>query len=358
MKILTVIGARPQFIKAGMVSLNFDLLNNRGRHIQEVIVHTGQHFDSNMSSIFFKELGLKEPKYNLGVRDRTNISMIARMMDKLESVVYEEKPDLILVYGDTNSTVAGALVGSMVGIPVAHVEAGLRSYDFGMQEEINRVITDRISQWLFCPTDIAVKNLVAEGFLDMGCRVIKSGDVMYDAVLHYEKFAKKPNIHIESDFILFTLHRAENVDREGRLRNILDALEEIGEEVDVVWPVHPRTKRRLLEFSIEVKNLYLIEPTSYLETLWLIKNSELVITDSGGLQKEAFFMRKHSIVLRDRTEWLELINHRFSTLAGGDQDRILYAYRNFKFNNDFDLPLFGDGDAALQIAMHLADMCF
>lgn len=348
MKILTILGARPQFIKAGVVSREIRRVRKEGKNVHEVVVHTGQHYDENMSNVFFKELNLPEPDYNLGICDKSHGAMTGEMMIKLEEVMKVEKPDIVLVYGDTNSTLAGALTASKLHIPVAHVEAGLRSFNMNMPEEINRILTDRVSKWLFCPTDTAVKNLEAEGFRNFDCKVVKSGDVMYDASLYYRKFAKKPNIEINNDVILCTIHRAENTDDPQRLSSIFEALREISKFKEVVLPIHPRTKKRIREFSIDTTGIKIIEPVSYLENMWLLENCEMVITDSGGLQKEAFFFKKPCIILREETEWIELVENGYSVLAGTDVHMILKSL-NFNFTTDYVNNPYGSGNAGILI---------
>ena len=350
MKILTILGARPQFIKAGAVSREIAKYDN----IKEIIVHTGQHYDSNMSDIFFEELHLPKPDYYLGIGGKTHGAMTGQMIEKIEEVAFKEKPDIIMVYGDTNSTLAGAIVGSKLHIPIAHVEAGLRSFNIKMPEEVNRILTDRVSKWLFCPTDTAVENLKKEGFENFDCKVIKSGDVMQDAALFYRQYAKKPeNVEIEENFILSTIHRAENTDNENRLKNIFEALETIAKEKQVILPLHPRTKRIIQNIGLKLKNITIIEPVGYLEMVWLLDNSDMVITDSGGLQKEAFFFKKPCITLRDETEWVELIENKFNVLAGANKEKILDVYRSFEFNNNFDVDLYGDGRASERIVKEL-----
>jgi UDP-GlcNAc3NAcA epimerase len=350
MKILTIIGARPQFIKAGAVSREIA----KHKNIKEVIVHTGQHYDSNMSDIFFEQMRIPKPDYYLGIGGKTHGAMTGQMIEKIEEVALKEKPDIIMVYGDTNSTLAGAIVGSKIHIPIAHVEAGLRSFNMKMPEEINRILTDRVSKWLFCPTDTAVENLKKEGFDNFECKIIKSGDVMQDAAMFYKKYAKEPqNVRIEDKFILSTIHRAENTDDENRLKNIFEALESIAKEKQIILPLHPRTSKLLEKYGIVPENITIIEPVGYLEMVWLLDNSDMVITDSGGLQKEAFFFKKPCITLRDETEWVELIKNGFNVLAGADKNKILYVYKNFKFNDDFEINLYGNGKASEMICKEL-----
>jgi len=350
MKILTIIGARPQFIKAGAVSREIKNYND----IEEIIVHTGQHYDSNMSDIFFEQMQIPKPNYYLGIGGKTHGAMTGQMIEKIEEVALKEKPDVIMVYGDTNSTLAGAIVGSKLHIPIAHIEAGLRSFNMKMPEEINRILTDRVSKWLFCPTNTAVENLKKEGFENFNCKIVKSGDVMQDAAMFYKQFAKKPeNVEIKESFILATIHRAENTDDENRLRNIFKALEEIAKEKQIILPLHPRTKKIIQNLNINLQNITIIEPVGYLEMVWLLDNSDMVITDSGGLQKEAFFFKKPCITLRDETEWIELIENKFNVLARANKEKILDLYKNFEFNKNFEIDLYGGGEASKKILEEL-----
>jgi len=344
MKILTILGARPQFIKAGTVSREIAKYND----IDEIIVHTGQHYDTNMSDIFFEEMKIPKPNYFLGIGGKTHGAMTGQMMEKIEEVALREKPDWVLVYGDTNSTLAGALVASKLHIKLAHIEAGLRSFNMKMPEEINRILTDRVSNILFCPTKTAVDNLKNEGFDSFDCKVVHSGDVMYDGALFYKKLAKKPPYKIEDNFILCTTHRAENTDNENRLKSIFEALNEIGEEREIVLPLHPRTKKIVQALNIDTQNLTIIEPVGYLEMVWLIDNCALVMTDSGGLQKEAYFFQKPCITLRDETEWVELVEHGFNILVGADREKIMETYKNHAslFTLHSSLNLYGNGDAS------------
>ena len=351
MKILTILGARPQFIKAGSVSR--EIANYK--EIDEIIVHTGQHYDSNMSDIFFKEMKIPKPNYYLGIGGKSHGAMTGQMIEKIEEVCFKEKPDWIIVYGDTNSTLAGAIVASKLHIKLAHIEAGLRSFNMKMAEEVNRILTDRVSQILFCPTDRAVKNLIDEGYNRLNIKIVKSGDVMQDGAIFYKKLAIKPNIEIEDDFILSTIHRAENTDNEERLREIFTTLNEIAEEKQVVVPIHPRTENIVSKLNIERDNLTIIEPVGYLEMVWLIDNSSLVITDSGGLQKEAYFFKKQCITLRDETEWVELVECGANSLVGANREKILKSYRsNRKFNiENSKLDLYGSGEASRIIVEEL-----
>lgn len=346
MKIVTVLGARPQFIKAGSVSREI------AKHdtIQEIIVHTGQHYDANMSDIFFEEMQISRPDYHLGIGGQTHGAMTGRMIEKIEEILLREKPDWVMVYGDTDSTLAGAIAASKLHIPIAHVEAGLRSFNMQMPEEINRILTDRVSTLLFCPTDTAVGNLNKEGFERFSCTILKAGDVMLDGALYYRQFAKKPLVDLQNNYILCTLHRAENTDDPDRLQTIFSALDTIAREQQILLPLHPRTRKILNSLSLDTRHLTLIDPVGYLEMVWLIDNCSTVITDSGGLQKEAFFFGKPCITLRDETEWVELVDAQVNSLAGSDTEAIVRCYRSFKPDNaNFTLNLYGSGHAAQAI---------
>ncbi|MBU1667500.1 UDP-N-acetylglucosamine 2-epimerase (non-hydrolyzing) [bacterium] len=350
MKIVTILGARPQFIKAGTVSreiMKYD-------EIEEVIVHTGQHYDANMSDIFFEEMQIPKPDYNLDINGLGHGAMTGQMLEKIEEVLLKEKPDCVVVYGDTNSTIAGALAASKLHIKVVHVEAGLRSFNMNMPEEVNRILTDRISNILFCPTQSAIDNLENEGYNNLDIKIVKNGDVMQDGAIFYKDLAVKPKVELEYEYILSTIHRAENTDDLERLKGIVDALNEIAKEIQIVLPLHPRTKA-ILEQNNMKANFTIIEPVGYLEMVYLIKNSKLVMTDSGGLQKEAFFFEKPCITLRDETEWIELTDNGFNILVGSDKEKILETYKNYSslFTMDYSLNLYGDGNASEKIIKEL-----
>jgi UDP-GlcNAc3NAcA epimerase len=360
MKILTIVGARPQFIKAAVVSraiANFNKKASDREHIEEVLVHTGQHYDANMSDVFFREMQIPKPSYHLGIGGGAHGAMTGRMLEALESLLIKESPDLVLVYGDTNSTLAGALAAAKLHIPVAHVEAGLRSFNMSMPEEINRILTDRVSQWLFCPTETAVINLQKEGAAYWSkAEVHNVGDVMYDAALFYRERAK-PGSNVsgllnqyQDGFYLATVHRQENTDDVNRLRNIMTALEEIAERVPVILPLHPRTRKYLNKTELHLQNICFIEPVGYFDMVCLLDQCWAVFTDSGGVQKEAYFFDKPCITLREETEWVELVEHGFNLLVGADKDRIVDAEQYFlnKFR-DFSIPLYGDGNAGDKI---------
>lgn len=352
MKILTILGARPQFIKAGSVSREIA----KHSELEELIVHTGQHYDANMSDIFFEEMKIPKPHYFLGIGGKSHGAMTGQMIEKIEEVAVKEQPDWMLVYGDTNSTLAGAIVASKLHIKLAHVEAGLRSFNMRMPEEVNRILTDRVSQILFCPTDTALENLAKEGYGNLDTKIVKSGDVMQDGALFYKQYAQKPSIDIQDNFILCTIHRAENTDDLNRLTSIFEALEELAQTQQLILPLHPRTKKILEQNDFKIsENIKIIDPVGYLEMVWLIDNCSLVMTDSGGLQKEAFFFAKPCITLRDETEWVELVKNHFNILVGADKDKILKAYQNkaHYFAKDFSVDLYGGGKASSAIVAHL-----
>jgi len=356
MKIITIVGARPQFVKAATISRAILELNRTSaKKIQEIIVHTGQHYDANMSDVFFDEMEIPKPAYTLGIGGGSHGAMTGRQLEKIEEVLLKEKPDCVLVYGDTNSTIAGALAASKLHIPVAHVEAGLRSFNMKMPEEVNRILTDQISNLLFCPTETAVNNLKQEGFHNRPGKVFNVGDVMYDAALYYSKKAYKPeNLPNVSAFALVTIHRADNTDSKERLTNIVEALNEIHRSTPVVCPIHPRTQKVMENLGIDPEFITL-PPVSYFEMIWLLQQAKLVITDSGGLQKEAYFFNKQCITMRDQTEWVELIVAGVNTLVGADKAKILAAFHAsscFKSNQE---ALYGKGTAAHEIVQLLMD---
>lgn len=342
-KIATVLGARPQFIKAAVLSR---IIAER-EEFQEVIIHTGQHFDDNMSEIFFRELGIPPAAYNLDVNRVGHGAMTGKMMERLEPVLEREKPDLLLVYGDTNSTMAGALVARKMGIPVAHVEAGLRSGNMKMPEEINRIVTDRISNILFCPTEQAVKNLEEEGYGAFDIRIVQSGDIMKDSVAFFKDrmgsfrdLSEKFGLEGEK-FALATIHRQENTNDQSQLAAIFKGLDEISRKTSVVMPLHPRTKAAMKEFGIETRVL-LIDPVGYADMQQLLHFCEMVVTDSGGLQKEAYFHKKPCLVVRPQTEWVELIEHGLARLVRADAQQIAASYDQMRDQVlNFDLNFYG-----------------
>jgi UDP-GlcNAc3NAcA epimerase len=351
MKLVTIIGARPQFIKAAAVSRAVAVRGD----IREVIVHTGQHYDANMSDIFFEELAIPRPDHHLGIGGGTHGAMTGRQLEAIERVLLEEKPDMVLVYGDTNSTLAGALAAVKLHIPVAHVEAGLRSFNRRMPEEINRILTDHASDLLFTPTDTATQNLRSEGLPDE--RVWQVGDVMYDAALFYHDRARMPDwfsaAQVQEGYVLATLHRAENVDDPHRLRSILNGLEQ-GER-DVILPLHPRTRKTVAELGLTFpRNVRLVDPVGYLEMVWLIENCSVILTDSGGLQKEAFFLGKPCITARDETEWQETLEVGANVLVGADETQIAQLLSTTTgLQHGFRQGIFGNGDAASALVRKL-----
>lgn len=350
MKIFTIIGARPQFIKAATLSRALKLHSNN--KLKEIIVHTGQHYDTNMSEIFFTELNIPLPTYNLGVGGGSHGQNTGRMLEKIEELLLIEKPNIVLVYGDTDSTLAGALAAAKLHIPIVHVEAGLRSFNKQMPEEINRILTDQISQILFCPTEAAIANLQLEGFDRKSVQIFKSGDVMQDSAIHYSKYAKPPkNFSLSDGFILTTLHRAENTNNKDRLKAIIDALNYLHKNVSpVILPIHPRTRKILLEQEL-VLDIHLIEPVGYLEMIWLLKHAGLVLTDSGGVQKEAFFFNKACVTMRDETEWVELVELGANILVGADRNKIIeFSKINLGREVLDEHNLYGGGKAAERMA--------
>lgn len=345
-RILTIIGARPQFIKASVVSRAIQQTDG----IEEIMLHTGQHFDANMSDIFFNQLNIPRPHIQLDIHGGSHGEMTGRMLAEIEQALLEHKPDRVLVYGDTNSTLAGALAAAKLHIPVAHVEAGLRSFNMQMPEEINRILTDQISDLLFCPTDTAVKNLNNEGFANKPVQVLQVGDVMQDSALLFAKQAVAPSGDLPEGFILATLHRAENTDSPERLANIVNALNQLHQTLaPVVLPLHPRTRKLIAQHGLEL-NVHLVDPVGYFEMVWLLDHCNLVLTDSGGVQKEAFFFGKACVTMRDQTEWVELIEAGANELVGADAAKIIEAAsRNAGRKVQDTHNLYGGGKAAQRI---------
>lgn len=350
MKLVTVVGARPQFVKAAVISRAF--AQSGGERVNEVIVHTGQHYDAGMSDVFFRDLSIPEPAYNLGIGGGGHGQQSGRMLEALEAVYQEEEPHMVLVYGDTNSCLAGALAATKLHIPVAHVEAGLRSFNRAMPEEVNRVVADHVSDLLFCPTQQGVDNLLAEGIgletRPFG-RVHMVGDVMFDASLHFRHLATPPPFELPDGFVLCTAHRAENVDDPTLLRSLFEGLGDIARRTSVIMPLHPRTRNRLEAAGLSCDDFGVqgVDPVGYLEMLHLLDRCDMVATDSGGVQKEAYFFRKPCLILRNETEWGELEEHGVSTLVGADRQAISagYAARASSVVEHVD-GLFGGGRAA------------
>lgn len=355
MNVATVVGARPQFIKCAPVSRELRKV------AKEVLIHTGQHYDDNMSEVFFHELNLPEPDYNLGVGSGPHGAQSGEMLKRIEEVLLKEEPDYLLVYGDTNSTLAGALAAAKLHIPVAHIEAGLRSFNRRMPEEINRVVTDHLSSLLYCPTETAVKNLAQEG-ITKGVRLV--GDVMYDALLCNSQVAEERSTILEQlqihpkAYFLATVHRAENTEDTGRLQSIVNAFEKISAIHPVVWPVHPRTRQVLRSHNILLvsnHSLRIIDPISYLDMLLLEKQAKVILTDSGGVQKEAFWFGIPCVTLREESEWVETVQTGWNTLVGTDPDRILAAaMRQTPLESSLQ-NLHGDGHSAKKIVQVLLE---
>lgn len=351
MKIVTVVGARPQFIKAAVVSRA--LRDKEG--MREVLLHTGQHYDANMSDIFFTELDISIPDYHLGIGGGSHGQNTGRMIEAIEQVLIKESPDWVLVYGDTDSTLAGTLAAVKLQIPVAHVEAGLRSFNRRMPEEINRILTDHAAEILFAPTATAVNNLAAEGI--SGRKVKNVGDVMYDAALFYGGISEKRShilatLGIESKgYVLATFHRQENTDDRQRLSAILSGF--VGSSLPIVLPLHPRTRKRLADFAIDVPpTVRMIEPVGYLDMMMLERHAALIATDSGGVQKEAYFCKVPCITLRDETEWIETVETGANQLVGAEQEKISRALQMGSVKLDWP-ALYGDGHASRLISSAL-----
>jgi UDP-GlcNAc3NAcA epimerase len=359
-RIVTVVGARPQFVKAAVVSRAFAEAG-----LDECLIHTGQHYDAAMSDIFFDELGIAPPAHNLGVGSGSHGKQTAAMLAGIESVMLERKPAMLVIYGDTNSTVAGALAAAKLHVPIAHIEAGLRSFLRAMPEEINRVVADHLSDWLFCPTDTAVENLRAEGIVDgmqrgpSSVRVLQVGDVMLDATRTFAPIALAKSSVVADlgvrgkPYVLATVHRAENTDRLECLREIVTGLDALAERIPVILPLHPRTRGRLAESGLQPRRVRIIDPVGYLDMNALEAGATLIATDSGGVQKEAFFHGVPCVTLRDRTEWTELVTHGWNRLAdpavAGEVERTLAAA--VAAPRPSVAPcLYGEGDASRRIA--------
>lgn len=356
MQIATILGARPQFIKAAAVSRAF------AQHpsINEVMIHTGQHFDKNMSDIFFSELGIRDPDYHLGIHGMNHGAMTGRMLEGIEKILMQIQPEFVLVYGDTDSTLAGALAAAKLNIPIAHVEAGLRAFNKSIPEEVNRVLTDHVAEILFTPTEHADHNLARESIPQS--KIFQVGDVMYDATLHFSDLASSGS-HILEDcklepksFFLATIHRPQNTDTPEALKQVCDLLEAIAKDVKVLWPVHPRAKKQMLQFGIKLNHVQCIEPVGYLDMIELERNARVILTDSGGVQKEAFFHRVPCVTLRPETEWVELVEHGWNILLplSGDVQfmKQMVLQRAGKPGNE--VQLYGSGRASEKIAEILA----
>lgn len=342
--ICTIVGARPQFIKAAPVSRAL------AASFREVLVHTGQHYDYGMSEVFFQEMEMRTPDFNLGIGGGTHAQQTGKMLIEIEKVLDSVNPDYVLVYGDTNSTLAGALAAAKAQIPVAHVEAGLRSYNRAMPEEINRVLTDHVSSLLFCPTDVAVKNLTSEGVTQ---GVYQVGDVMYDALLYNLSLARQRSTILQAlglekrTYALATVHRAGNTDDPGRMAAILKALGMLS--IQVIFPIHPRTRKMIQEMGLSVsENVMAIEPVGHFDMLLLQEGANCVLTDSGGMQKEAYLLGVRCITLREETEWVETVEVGWNKLTGVDPDAIRMTFESWHPSSERP-TLYGDGNTAGEI---------
>ena len=365
-KVITIVGARPQIIKASAISRSISLFFKD--QIDEIIIHTGQHYDENMSQIFFEELGIPAPSFNINVGSGSHGKQTAKMMEGIEQILVNEKPDAVILYGDTNSTIAGALAAAKIHIPVVHIEAGLRSFNKKMPEEINRISCDHMSSLLFSPTAQGIENLKKEGFntttegkasIDMP-HVYHCGDIMLDNSIYFSKettddLLKKLNL-VSDQYILCTIHRDNNTDIASNLRNILNAILDCQEEtkLKIVLPLHPRTKAKIEQLADQelVKNIsnnpniLMLPPAGFKDIITLEKNTRLIITDSGGLQKEAYFFKKPCVILREQTEWVEIVENGNAILTGSDYNKIKKALSYLLHKTDFTFPeLFGDGAA-------------
>jgi len=367
LNIVTIVGARPQFIKAATVSRAIQTSNEKKKKIQEILIHTGQHYDYLMDRVFFEELKIPHPNYHLGVGSGSHGKQTGVMLERIEDVLKKEKPGAVLVYGDTNSTLAGALAASKLNIPIAHVEAGLRSYNRRMPEEINRLVTDHLSTFLFCPTAQAVQNLLKEGIKDGKGKIVKNvGDVMYDSILYYSSLAEKKSTILKDlglfnpqsafripQYYLATLHRAENTDDPKKLKSILKALHEIRKEALVVLPLHPRTKKvmKIYHLSPDNERIKLIDPVSYLNMLVLERHARAILTDSGGVQKEAYWFRVPCLTLRGETEWVETVKSGWNALVGTETGNILEGLIKIERKKPVGRQrnFFGDGKAGQKI---------
>jgi len=365
MKTIDIVGARPQFIKVAPVlqSIVDYNLKHPDSPIQEILIHTGQHYDYEMSQVFFDDLGLKSPDYHLGVGSGSHAYQTGEMLKRIEEILVHEDPDCVVVYGDTNSTLAGALAATKLHIPIVHVEAGLRSFNRRMPEEINRVLTDHVSDLLLCPTPTAVENLAREG---IGQGVHWVGDVMYDAVLLYRDLARERSAILKElnlqprEYVLATVHRAENTDDPERLAEILQALEYIARaHIPVVLPLHPRTRKRLQDNGLVPEHLRVLDPVSYLDMLVLEEHAHAILTDSGGVQKEAFFFKVPCITLREETEWVETVESGWNVLVGHRAEEIL---RSFHRTLEVDarrkeVNPYGEGRSAYQVISLITRFC-
>jgi len=369
MKFLSIIGTRPQFIKLFPIQRAINNYNTDCKKLDfigHIVVNTGQHFDKMLSDVFIDELKIVRPKYNLRIKEDSQCLQLGKMISSLEEVLLSEKPDMVLVYGDTNSTLSGALVAKKLNFKLAHIEAGVRSYNRNMPEEVNRILTDRISDILFCPTRNAVNNLKDEGFFlgKNNYRVFNVGDVMMDTFLNYKDSALQRSKIIskifgdeKKDYILVTIHRAENTDDKKKLGDIFKLLKSISREFPIVFPIHPRTKKMIGNVNEIISNNFtVIDPVSYFDMIKLMNNAKFIITDSGGVQREAYFLKTKCITFRNETEWLETLENNCNHLIGLNNLNVEYIIRISKLNCKFNSSLFGDGNASRKIISILKSM--
>ncbi len=346
MKLLTVVGTRPEYIKAAAIAHALSKFSD----IQHILLNTGQHYDANMCEIFFREMNMPLPDYNFQITGKSHGAMTGEILTKIEEVLLVEKPDWVLVYGDTNSTLAGALAAVKLHIRLAHVEAGLRSNNLRMPEEINRIVTDRISNAMFCPTESAKKNLLKEGLASEQIFVV--GDVNYDVALHYASAAQPTpdvaeKIELNPGFLLCSLHRAENTDDPQVLRQLVATLNKIAQSHSIIMPMHPRTTRLLEESHLRLENITTLAPVGFFDMIALLQNCKMVLTDSGGLQKEAYFFKRPCITLRTETEWIETVEAGCNMIVGHDSEKISAALANFESHQaSFAQELYGNGKTA------------
>ncbi|EKD29006.1 MAG: hypothetical protein ACD_79C00120G0002 [uncultured bacterium] len=366
-KLISVVGARPQFVKAAVLSRAIKAFNRQSKKLflEDIIIHTGQHFDDNMNKVFFEEMSITEPKYNLNISSLSHGAMTGRMIEEIEKVLIKEGPAVVVLYGDTNSTLAGAIAAKKLLYKIVHIEAGLRSFNMIMPEEQNRILVDRISDVLFCPNKESFLTLKKENIENspykQKCHIV--GDVMYDASLFYLKKALKNSdilkkLNAEKGFVLLTLHRQENTDDPEILKSLLESVNEIGIEKKVIFPVHPRTKKKIQQISVNTENIEMIDPVSYFDMILLEKNCDFIMTDSGGVQKEAYFFGKPCITLRNETEWKELVKAGINFIAGNHRKKILSVFRRLKSKKDFNFKtrFYGDGTAGEKIVEIIAKL--
>lgn len=345
MKIISILGARPQFVKLAPIARAFKKYENKVTHL---VVHTGQHYDKNMSAVFFDELDLTPPHYNLGVGSGTHAEQTARALEKIEHILRDERPDHIIVYGDTNATLSGVLAASKLGMPISHIEAGLRSFNRRMPEEINRIIADRLSTYLFCPNDSGVKNLLDEGMVE---GVLNVGDVMVDQI-HHLKANKNIEYSYEKPYVFMTLHRQETSDAVDALEQIMSKINNISDEMLIIFPVHPRMKNIIKSLPIKYgMHFKMVAPMGYIETIKHIKNARCIITDSGGVQKEAYVLKTPCITVRTETEWTETLKNNWNMLVGFNPNKLQEAFEQaLHFDRKTEhFQVYGDGFASIKI---------